>query len=410
MSALTPQSILEGRSSNRAPVPLIIGLVVSGICLLLALGFYVVLGGTAVVLAGTVLALPTAVLLVGLILLVDRLEPEPRLHLLLALGWGGGVAIIGALIVNSVSGELLVSVLGSGPAEFATAAVIAPVVEESFKGALLLFLLWWRRTEIDGPTDGIVYASLCGLGFALVENILYYMRGIEGPAGQFWLMIVVRGVVAPLGHPLYTSLTGLGVAYAATHRGPGRFFAVVGGWLGAVLLHALWNGSTVFGLGGLIIAYAVEAVVLVVMIVILVRDRRRLVGLIRRYLPAYVPSGLVQPADVQMLGTMPGRRHARHWARVNAGGVGARAMGDYQLAATELALLHARAQTATIDPRAFHARRDAILGLMRAARDAFFRRLPQAPPPPWARQQQSGFFAPPGQIQVARLPQVPHRR
>lgn len=403
MSTLSPQSILEGRSSNRAPIPLILGLVVSGFCFLLALAFYLWSGGPVNVAIGALLALPTAIVLGGLILLVDRLEPEPRLHLLLALAWGGGVAIIGALIVNTVGGALLVPVLGPDAADFVTTVVCAPFVEESFKGALLLLLLWWRRHEIDGLTDGIVYAGLTGLGFALVENILYYMRGLDGPEGDLWFMVVIRGIIAPLGHSLYTSMTGLGVAYAATHRGAGGFFAIVGGWFGAVGLHALWNGSTVFGMGGMILAYAVEFVVLLVLVIILVADRRRLIGLIHTYLPAYIPSGLVQPNDLAMLGTMPGRRQARRWARQNAGGNGVRAMGDYQLAATELALLHAHAAKATIAPEKFHARRDAILRLMGLARAAFFRRLPQAPIPPWARQQQSGFF-PQHEVQTVRLP------
>ncbi|MER7015070.1 PrsW family intramembrane metalloprotease [Saccharopolyspora sp. NPDC000359] len=407
MSVLKPQSVLDGHSSNRTPVPLIVGLVVSGACLLLAVAFYLLTGGPVNVVVGTLLALPTAIVLVALILLVDRLEPEPRINLVLSFGWGAGVAIIGALIVNSVTGALLVPALGPEGADGVTASVVAPVVEESFKGALLLYLLVVRRHEIDGPTDGIVYASMCGLGFAMVENVLYYMRGIDD--GSLAFMVVLRGVVSPLGHPLYTSIIGLGVAYAATHSGSGRVFAVIGGWLGGVLLHATWNGSlTLLGFPGMVLAYLIELAVLIVLVVVLVKDRRRLVRLIGRYLPAYIPSGLVQPNDLQMLGSMPGRRQARHWARAQAGAVGARAMGDYQLAATELALLHAHAEKATIPPDKFFARREAILALMRMARDAFFRRMPQAPPPPWApRQEQSGFFKLPAEL--AQLPTYQQR-
>ncbi|MBB5157922.1 PrsW family intramembrane metalloprotease [Saccharopolyspora phatthalungensis] len=405
MPALSPRSVLEGRSSNRAPIPLIIGLAVSGFCLLLALTFYLWQGGPVNVVIGTGLALPTAVVLISLILLIDRLEPEPQLNLWLALGWGAGVAIIGALIVNTGSEILMAPVLGAETAAAITVSIVAPVVEESFKGALLLYLLWVRRHEIDGPTDGIVYAGMCGLGFALVENVLYYMQGLGAETGDIWVTVLIRGVIAPLGHPLYTAMTGLGVAYAATHRGVGRFFAVVGGWCGAVFLHALWNGSlTLAGFPGMVAAYLLQFLVLIAVIVVLVLDRKRLVHLIRRYLPAYIPSGLVQPNDVQMLGSMAGRRQARHWARAQAGTTGARAMGDYQLAATELALLHAQAEKNTIAPEAFFARREAILGLMRSARDAFFRRLPQAPAPPWARQERSGFFAPPAQLAAAQLP------
>lgn len=401
MPALSPQSVLEGRSSNRAPVSLIIGLVISGICLLLALASYFLLvpGAPGNVVIGMLLALPTAIVLVALILLVDRLEPEPRLNLLVAFGWGAGVALLGALIVNSLGESVLAVTLGPETATVLTVSVIAPVVEESFKGALLLFLLLVRRNEIDGPTDGIVYAGMCGLGFALVENVLYYMQGLASVPGEIWGTVLIRGVVAPLGHPMYTAMTGLGIAYAATHRGVGRVFAPILGWCAAVFLHALWNGGSVlFGIGGLVLAYIVEAAVLLVLVIILIRDRRRLVHLIGRYLPAYIPSGLVAPNDIHMLATMTGRRQARHWARHQAGNVGVQAMGDYQLAATELALLHARAERRTIDPPAFFARRDQIVVLMRFARDAFFRRTPKPQPAPWARNEQSGFFVLPKQL------------
>jgi protease PrsW len=401
MPALSPQSVLEGRNSNRAPVSLIIGLVVSGICMLLALASYFLLvpGAPGNVVLGMLLALPTAIVLVALFLLVDRLEPEPRLNLLVAFGWGAGVALLGALIVNTVGESVLAVVFGPETATVLTVSVIAPVVEESFKGALLLFLLVVRRNEIDGPTDGIVYAGLCGLGFALVENVLYYVQGLASVPGEIWGTVLIRGVVAPLGHPMYTAMTGLGIAYAATHRGFGRVFAIFFGWCAAVFLHALWNGGSVlFGLGGLILAYIVEAVVLLVLVIILIRDRRRLVHLIGRYLPAYIPSGLVAPNDLNMLGTMRGRRQARHWARSQAGNVGAQAMGDYQLAATELALLHSQAERRTIEPQAFFTRRDQIVGLMRVARDAFFLRRPQPAPAPWARNEQSGFFTLPKQL------------
>lgn len=406
MPALSPQSILDGRNPHRAPVALIVGLVVSGVCLLLALVLYLLQGGPLNVAVGTLLALPTGVVLSGVLLLIDRLEPEPQLNLWVALGWGAGVAILGALVVNTTFGILAVPLLGSAGAEVFTSILLAPVVEESFKGALLLYLLWIRRHEIDGPTDGIVYAGMCGLGFALVENIMYYMQGLQASGGELAMTVLVRGVLAPLGHPMYTAMIGLGVAYAATHRGFGGIVAVVGGWCGAVFLHALWNGSlTLFAYPGMVLAYLVLALVLVALIVVVVVDRQRIVKLIGRYLPPYIPSGLVQPDDVRMLSSMSGRRQARRWARVQAGVNGARAMSDYQLAATELALLHEHASKTTITPDAFYARRDAILGLMRVARDGFFRRVPQAGPPPWTpRHQQSGFFRPPTQLQYGQLP------
>ncbi|MCX2730013.1 PrsW family intramembrane metalloprotease [Saccharopolyspora sp. NFXS83] len=405
MPALSPRSVLEGRNSNRTPIPFIIGLIVCGICMLLALTYYLLSGGVLSTVVGGLLALPTVVVLVALVLLMDRLEPEPRVNLVLAFAWGAGVAIVGSFIVNTLGGALLQPVYGVELGEVLTASVIAPVVEESFKGFFLLLMLWFRRFEIDGPTDGLVYAGLCALGFAFVENVLYYQTGLlesgTGVAGT----VLVRGVIAPLGHPIYTAMTGLGVAYAARSRSAGRGVAVIAGWIAAVLLHALWNFSTVFGFGGLALAYLVQLGVLITLVVIVVRDRRRLIGLIGTHLPPYIPSGLVQDNDVRMLATMTGRRQARTWARAQAGLPGVRAMSDYQLAATELALLHDHATRATIPVALFHSRRDAILGLMRVARDAFFQRRPQpqVAPPPWSRNEQSGFFRT-SQLQTTRMP------
>lgn len=405
MVALNPQAVLDQRGSNRHPVALIVGLVVCGLCTLIFLVGYGIAMGALSTTVSLFLALPTAMLLAGLILMIDRLEPEPTLNLVFSFAWGAGVALLGSFIINSVSGAVLMAALDPGVANYLTAAVVAPLVEESFKGALLLLFLFFRRNEIDGPTDGLVYAGLVALGFATVENVLYYLNAEA--SGSLLQVVILRGVVSPLAHPLFTAAIGLGVAYAAKHHGARRFFAVVGGWCVAVFLHALWNGVTILGLLGMLISYPVLLGVLVGLIVVIVKDRRRIVNLIRTHLPAYVPSGLVSPQDVQMLGTMAGRKQARNWARHHAGLNGVRAMGDYQLAATELALLHAHAANRAISPNEFHQRRSSILVLMKTARDAFFRRVPQATaPPPWVGQGPSGFVTPPAPGQTGPLPDI----
>ncbi|MFR9728194.1 PrsW family intramembrane metalloprotease [Saccharopolyspora sp. MS10] len=405
MPALSPKSVLEGRSTDRIPLPFILGLIVCGVCSLLALTYYVLVGGVHTTVVSGLLALPTVVVLVALVLLIDRLEPEPRVLLVLAFAWGAGVAIVGSFIVNTLSGSMLLPLYGERLAGVLTASVVAPVVEESFKGFFLLLMLWFRRFEIDGPTDGLVYAALCALGFAFVENVLYYQNGLLDDGGGVAAIVLVRGVIAPLGHPIYTAMTGLAVAHAARSRGAGRGLVVVLGWFAAVLLHALWNFASVFGYGGLAIAYLIQLGVLAGLIAIVLRDRRRLVGLIATHLPPYIPSGLVHADDVRMLATMAGRKQARQWAVAQAGLPGMRAMSDYQLAATELALLHDHAMRATIPVPMFHARRDAILWLMRVARDAFFRRRPQpqVAPPPWAGAEQSGFFRT-AELRTTRMP------
>ncbi len=395
-----PRAVIEGRPPGRPRAGIIAGIVAAIGCAMVVLGFdalqSVDAAGHSV--APFLTALPFALLpvpfLVGCVLLLDRLEPEPRVNLVLAFAWGAGVAALLAAVINT-AGLIYITqpALGSSTGQYVSATFGAPVVEETLKGLILIGLLWRRRQELDGPTDGIIYAAMVGLGFAMMENIGYYIGALVRPeVGGVKLLgatFVLRGVLSPLAHPIFTSMTGLGVAYAATHRS-GKW-AVAAGLLGAMVLHGLWNGLSSFGLNGLGLAYAILSCVLAVLIGVIIADRRRIVRLIWRFLPVYEAMGVVTQADLRMLSTLRERRAARHWARVSGGRAAAQAMQDYQLAATELALVHLRAQRRIISPEAFEARRRDLLRLMAAARSAFFRRQPEPPQPPWAPPGQSGF-------------------
>ena len=65
-----------------------------------------------------------------------------------------------------------------------TATVVAPVTEEAAKGLFILLLLFYRRNELDGVLDGLVYAGMVGIGFAFTENILYLTSAYMGDDGQ----------------------------------------------------------------------------------------------------------------------------------------------------------------------------------------------------------------------------------
>jgi RsiW-degrading membrane proteinase PrsW (M82 family) len=395
-----PRAVIEGRGSGRASVGLIVGTVIAVACALVVLLIYAgdsELRGHSELpfLIAVPLALLPVPLLIALVLFADRLEPEPRVNLIFAFTWGAGVAALLAIIINTLGLEYVTTpALGKTAGQYVSATFGAPPVEETLKGLVLVLLLRLRRQELDGPTDGIIYAAMVGLGFAMMENISYYIDALVKPeiggAKLLGMTFVMRGVLAPFAHPIFTSMTGLGVAYAATHRRAG--WAIFAGWLGAMLLHGTWNGLSRFGLAGLGLAYLILTCVFAGLIAVLVQDRHKTVSLLRRCLPAYVPTGLVTPRDIEMLATLHGRRAARHWARVHGGRPAAKAMADYQLAATELAMLHQRAERGVISAPEFESRRHALLGLMQAARLAFLSQRPQPPIPPWAAQGPSGFI------------------
>lgn len=399
MAPIDPKAVLEGRIPGRPPVGLILGMTVSGLCAVVVLGADAVLGGAGFW-VGVLLAILPIPVLIALALTLDRLEPEPPRALAFAFMWGAGVAVLGALVLNT-AGLLYVTVpiFGETDGHFVSATFGAPVIEETLKGAVLFGMLWFRRNEIDGFADGIIYAAMVGLGFAMMENVTYYMRAFEdGGAQQLQAVFILRGLIAPLSHPLFTSMIGIGVAYAATHR-RGQLLAPLAGLLGAMILHGLWNGSAAYGLGGLGIVYLLDFGVLVTLIVVVSAERRNTVRRIETYLPMYAGTGLVTPQDVRMLRSIPSRRAARRWARSVGGAPAARAMTDYQLAATELALLHKRADRGVAEPRWFGGRRDSLLELMSLARQAFLRTPPRPGSsrlggPPWAAQGPSGFLPP----------------
>lgn len=406
MTPRSPNTTLDGHGAGRTPLPLILGLVIAALCVLLSLALFAHqpgLGGAKSTVIGVMLALPTAIVLIAVVLFIDRLEPEPPSNLLFAFLWGAGIAALLALLVNTFSRHLLTTpAFGATEGTLLYAAVAAPVVEETVKGAILVGLLWFRRDEIDGPTDGIVYAGMVGIGFALTENVNYYMQGLHAGGTTLIYTFVTRGIVAPLCHPLFTSMIGLGIAYAAGHRGSRRIPAIVVGWVGAIVLHGLWNASSTFHVVGLSVVYFVLLVVLVVLVVVLLRDRKRLIALIAHYLPQY--QEVASADDVEMLSTLEDRRLARQWARMTGGMSAAHAMGDYQLAATELALLHRRDENHVIDKAVFDDRRDRLVHQMERARERFVTKQSKSTTPPWSRRDSSRFAERPRHLPGEDLP------
>jgi RsiW-degrading membrane proteinase PrsW (M82 family) len=394
------RAVIEGRTPGRPRVGIIVGIIAAIGCAMVVLATDVLqsISSSGHSVQPFFIALPFALLpvplLIGCVLLIDRLEPEPRLNLVFAFVWGAGVAALFAAVINT-AGLLYITQpdLGRTTGDFVSTTFGAPVVEETLKGLILIAFLWRRRQELDGPTDGIIYAAMVGLGFAMMENIGYYIDALVRPqVGGVRLLgatFVLRGVLSPFAHPIFTSMTGIGVAYAATHR-HGRW-AVPVGLLTAMCLHGLWNGLTAHGLGGLALAYAILSIVLGVLIGVIIADRRRIVRLIWRYLPVYEATGLVTEADLRMLSTLRERRAARRWARSIGGRGAAGAMEEYQLAATELALLHLRAQRGIISPERFEERRRDLLRLMAIERSAFFRQQQEPAQPPWEHRGPSGF-------------------
>jgi len=173
--------------------------------------------------------------------LVDRLDrkrPEPP-------SLRRKVAIFGALsVIPAILLEMVLSnhVGASLDPEFTyqgssfKAFVVAAGVEEACK-ILVVYWIVWRRPEFDERMDGIVYASRAGLGFALVENVMYLL--VLAPTVEAQLqMWVLRALLSVPGHAMWTGMIGY---CAARRRFDKQGLGLVGGYLLAVAFHGAYD-------------------------------------------------------------------------------------------------------------------------------------------------------------------------
>lgn len=328
------------------------------------LGFRV--AGVALVAA----AVPLGVV-VPSFLWLDRYEAEPRRYLGFAFGWGALVAATLSLVLNTGSLVVLRQVHSDG--EALAMVAVAPVVEESFK-ALGVVLIWlYRRQEFDGIVDGIVYAGLVATGFAFAENVLYLGQAlVEGGPEALVSVFVVRCVLGPFAHPLFTCATGAAIGLVARRASVRQRIVIplVGLALG-IVLHAGWNVSALIGLNGYLNRYLLlQLPLFLVGVVGATVERRREGRLIARNLTEYVHLGWLTSPEVDMLADLSARRSARHWARATGGRSSVTAMRTFQDTATDLAFLRERVRHGTARPDAREVER-AQLELLTDARTAF---------------------------------------
>ena len=341
---------------------LILAMLLAGLVVLAIAGLET--GPVAFVLALVLAVLPVPVYL-AIVLWIDRYEPEPFHMIALTFAWGATIAAFVAIVLNTV-GEVVVSEqLGTEAAELYGYSISAPIVEEGIKGLVLFGLFWFYRREFNGVIDGIVYAALVGLGFAMTENVLYYGRGAaeEGIVGAV-LTFVVRGLMSPFAHPVFTAMTGIGLGIAATSRSRSvRVIAPLVGLAVAMALHSLWNTSAGSGLFFGVYLLIMVPIFLALGVVVWFALRRE-GRVIQQQL-----TGLLPPNEVQALSSLRERRQWRRDAARKGGGNAKRAMTDLQRTAAELAFQRHQVERGAIPAdRLTRARESALLSRLGSRR------------------------------------------
>jgi RsiW-degrading membrane proteinase PrsW (M82 family) len=258
----------------------------------------IILGVILSLLAGVI---PT-VIYTAMIWWFDRYEKEPLWLLGVTFMWGAIPAIILSLIVEIILG-IPVSVLGEGLlADVVESGGVAPVIEEMAKAVALLGLFVFLRREFDNVLDGIIYGALVGFGFAMTENVLYFLSSLfTGGWAEWGIVVFLRAIVFGLNHAFFTSLTGAALGFARLSRVAWEKWLVPLFGLGlAIAFHAIHNiGASLAELSCLTIFFSFVTDwggVLVVFVVILLAAQQEK-GWITQELKEEVTSGVLSQAD-----------------------------------------------------------------------------------------------------------------
>jgi len=340
---------MVGSSGHQSALKIVLAILALMIAALLGLIVLLLIGsetGPVELIIGMVCATLPVPIYVMLLLWIDRYESEPLWMLATAFIWGAMVAVFIAFILNTLNGEIVKAATNSAQiGENFGAVISAPIVEESCKALILLILFLWKRDEFDGIVDGIVYAGMVGLGFAMTENILYYGRAVGGGAGALTFTWILRGMAAPFSHPLFTSMTGIGLGWSRqSDNGFIKIVMPVLGFMLAILLHATWNGTATYGgAAGFFAAYfLIMGPAFIITLMVVFFSLRREGRIVRQFLYPDYQRGFFDQLDYDKLTTIRGRMGTSWRAMTTHGFGGWRARMRYNQIASELAFHRSR--------------------------------------------------------------------
>ncbi len=194
----------ERRGSWRSLLALLLVLVVF-VVIVYALDAAIkpVFTGGMLVVVGVVLALVPAAIWLAFFYQQDRLEPEPAGYVL-------GVFALGALLAAAVGVPLLDKVFRVGNWLFADtlttilgSILVVGFTQEFLKYAAVRFSVY-NSAEFDEPTDGIIYATAAGLGYATVLNIQF----VVGNGGVHLGSGVIAMAIVALAQASFAGITG----------------------------------------------------------------------------------------------------------------------------------------------------------------------------------------------------------
>ncbi|MFN8432817.1 MAG: PrsW family glutamic-type intramembrane protease [Anaerolineales bacterium] len=198
------KSIHERKHVWRDEFLLVIGLCVFvGIVYALDNALHPVFTPTTLLLTGVFLAIVPAFIWMIFFYLQDSAEPEPKGYVIGVFALGGLLAAaIGIPVVENlfrvshwIYTNTVATILGG--------ILVVGFTQEFLKYAAVRYSIY-HSDEYDEPTDGVIYATAAGLGYATVLNINFVISngGVDLGTG------IIRMAVVALAHAAFSGITG----------------------------------------------------------------------------------------------------------------------------------------------------------------------------------------------------------
>lgn len=263
---------------------------------------------------------------------LDRYEKEPLHLLIVTFVWGAVPALFLAIVAEVAFNSTASAMFGPG----SQATIVAPIVEESLKALVLIGLFVFARREFNGVLDGIIYGALVGFGFAMSENVLYFMAYTN----QFVSVWLLRSIVFGFNHAFFTSIVGiaLGMVRYERRRWMGYVAVPIALWL-AMLLHALHNTSTQLGVLGMGLAWLVNSGGVIVVLATVALSQRNELHWINTELDEEIVLNVISLQDYERVLNPTLRSRAEFRALLSDGWLRYRRLRRFHHLLTELAFV-----------------------------------------------------------------------
>ncbi len=205
-------------------------------------------------------------------------SPEPQRLVLIALAWGM-FSTLPASLMNDISARIIEvnqnALLGNGnfgTPELMLVSVVAPIVEELLKPIGLIFVMKRLRT----PYEGVLYGVACGMGFAIMENLIYELFILIWYGADAWTInAFVRGIGSTVLHAVGPAAVGYAIALSNQMQIP-RIKTLPLAYAFGIIMHGLWNAFATMPFimdddGWVYISYVLIALMVIICLIFIVK-------------------------------------------------------------------------------------------------------------------------------------------